>query len=223
MRRSSRAGTKDAPGQSRVPTPWSLPVDALLQQLGSDPSGLSSTEAVVRLDRYGLNQIGGTGHARRTSRQLIGQFTSPIVLTLMAAAILSAFLRDLADAGIILFIVVVSGWLGFWQERGAANAVSELLAMVRTTVQVLRDGRASGLALVDVVPGDVVILPAGVSFPPTGSGCKQRIFSRIRPPDRLNPSAWRSVQGSSKRQPRWAIARTCSSWAPMWSPEPEPW
>ena len=40
--------------------------------------------------------------------------------------------------------------------------------MVRTTVQVLRDGRASGLALVDVVPGDVVVLSAGGVIPADG-------------------------------------------------------
>lgn len=138
-----------------------------MEELGSSPTGLAAAEASARVDRFGLNRIGG-GQARRTVHLLVGQFTSPIVLTLIAAAILSAFLRDLADAAIILFIVIASGLLGFWQERGAANAVSELLAMVRTTVQVFRDGQLRELPLEDVVPGDVVSLSAGGVIPADG-------------------------------------------------------
>ena len=43
---------------------------------------------------------------------------------------------------IILAIVLVSGLLGFWQERGAANAVDKLLAIVQIKATVLRDGNA---------------------------------------------------------------------------------
>ena len=161
----NRTATAAAQGS---PTPWALPADALLEELASGPTGLTSAEAAVRLDRFGFNRIGDGGPQRRTTHLLISQFTSPIVLTLMAAAILSAFLRDLADAAIILFIVIGSGLLGFWQERGAAQAVAELLAMVRISALVLRDGTTQELPLDEVVPGDVVTLAAGAVIPADG-------------------------------------------------------
>ena len=74
---------------------------------------------------------------------LASQFTSPIVLILLFAAVLSLFLHDPTDAVIILVIVLASGLLGFWQERGAANAVDKLLAIVGVKATVLRDGKAA--------------------------------------------------------------------------------
>ena len=59
---------------------------------------------------------------------------------LVIAALLSAGLGDVTDTIIILVIVGISSLLGFWQERGAANAVAELLKMVQLHCTVLRAG-----------------------------------------------------------------------------------
>ncbi|MEX0586913.1 MAG: magnesium-translocating P-type ATPase, partial [Pirellulales bacterium] len=68
-------------------------------------------------------------------------------------------------AVIILSIILVSAVLGFWQERRADRAVERLLAMVRTTATVLRDGQAVDVPRDRIVPGDVVILSAGSAIP----------------------------------------------------------
>ena len=94
-------------------------------------------------------------------RPLLRQFKSPIILILIGAAVLSMFLRDAADAIIILTIVVASGLLGFWQEHTAANAVAKLAALVATKVRVLRDGVEVLLRTEEIVPGDVVLFCAG--------------------------------------------------------------
>ena len=96
---------------------------------------------------------------------LLSQFKSPIILTLVFAAGLSFFLHDPVDAVIILMIVLISGLLGFWQERGAADAVEKLLAIVRIKTSVLRDGTQQEIPLEDVVPGDIVLLNAGDAIP----------------------------------------------------------
>jgi Mg2+-importing ATPase len=96
---------------------------------------------------------------------LLSQFKSPIILLLLFAAVLSAFLGDSTDMGIIFAIVLISGVLGFWQERGAAQAVAKLLAMVQVKVTVLRGGAAVEVPLEQVVPGDVVVLDAGDLVP----------------------------------------------------------
>jgi Mg2+-importing ATPase len=64
---------------------------------------------------------------------LISQFKSPIILILIFASTLSFFPRNPVDAVIISAIVFVSGLLGFWQERGATNAIDKLLSIVQIT------------------------------------------------------------------------------------------
>ena len=143
---------------------WSLPPDEVASSLSATPEGLTAAEAAVRLARVGPNAI----VARRrtgTVRLLLRQFTSPIVLILIAAAVLSAFLKDVPDAFIILAIVLVSGLLGFWQEHGAASAVEKLLAVVAIRATVLRDAAPVQVLLETIVPGDVVVLSAGNSIP----------------------------------------------------------
>jgi Mg2+-importing ATPase len=81
------------------------------------------------------------------------------------AAILSVFLGETTDAFIILTIVLASGLLGFWQERGAADAIEKLLAVVQTKVTVMRDGKPLEIPVEKVVPGDVLLLSAGATSP----------------------------------------------------------
>jgi Mg2+-importing ATPase len=143
---------------------WRLtPVDAF-DRLGSRPSGLSSAEAEARRARFGANTIEGT---RRTGSLwlLARQFESPIILILVVATILAGLLGDVTDTVIILAIIVLSGVLGFWQERGAAQAVAALLAVVRVQAEVIRDGTTVELPVEDLVPGDVVVLNAGDIVP----------------------------------------------------------
>jgi P-type Mg2+ transporter len=143
---------------------WNVPADALLQALQASPQGLTSAEARQRLARYGLNRL--KAKSRTDSLTLfLAQFKSPIILILLFAAGLSLFLREPADAFIILAIVFVSGLLGFWQERGAANAVEKLLTIVQVRAAVLRDGKEQEIAVEEIVPGDVVVLNAGDVIP----------------------------------------------------------
>jgi Mg2+-importing ATPase len=108
---------------------WSVPVDEVVARLGSTRKGLSSTEVLARLKRYAGNRL---APKKRTDAVtlLLGQFSNPIVLMLVGAAVISIFLHDTTDAVIILVIVLASGLLSFWQERGAAGAVEKLLSLV---------------------------------------------------------------------------------------------
>jgi Mg2+-importing ATPase len=146
------------------PTYWNIPQLDLLTQLNAKKEGLSREEAKQRLIQYGSNLLKPPKRSDALAL-LIAQFKSPIILTLIFAAGLSAFLRDPTDAVIIITIVLISGFLGFWQEKGAANALEKMLAIVRIKTTVLRDGREQDVALEDVVPGDVVILNAGDAIP----------------------------------------------------------
>ena len=96
---------------------------------------------------------------------MLAQFKSPLILILFFAAGLSFFLHDPVDASIILAIVLASGLLGFWQERGAAHALEKLLAIVQTKAVALRDGVAREIPIEEIVPGDVVVLSPGGNLP----------------------------------------------------------
>lgn len=139
---------------------WNIPADELLSSLGTSVQGLSRKDAEDRFLHSG-SQLTGT-HAKTNATTLfLFQFKSPVILLLLFAATLSFVLSDAADTIIILIIVFVSGVLGFWQERGAANAMQKLLATVQITAKVIRDGSAVDIPVAQVVQGDVIILSAG--------------------------------------------------------------
>src|SRR5512135_2222056 len=143
---------------------WSVSSPDLLQQLQTTPQGLTSDEAQGRLLRYGSNLL----KPRKKSDALtllLAQFKSPIILILIFAAGLSLFLRNPIDATIILVIVLVSGFLGFWQERGAVNAVEKLYAIVQIKATVIRDGDPKEVPIEEVVPGDIVFIKASDVIP----------------------------------------------------------
>jgi Mg2+-importing ATPase len=99
-------------------TSWNLSALELLATLETDPQGLSREEACRRLELNRVNRL-KTSHRSTLLSLFLAQFKSPIILILIAAAILSSALHDAADALIILAIVFMSGLLGLWQERGA--------------------------------------------------------------------------------------------------------
>ena len=143
---------------------WGTSVQEQLNGLTTTSNGLSNDEAAQRLKRYGANRL---NNKQETSniQLFIAQFKNSIILILLFATGLSFYLHDRVDAIIILTIILISGSLGFWQEKGAANAVKELLAMVQITVCVLRDNTATEIASEKIIPGDVIFLKAGDVIP----------------------------------------------------------
>ncbi len=126
--------------------------------------GLSAEEGESRLRKRGGNTLVENKHVSDL-RLLFNQFKSPFMALLLFADALSFFLGEHLDAIIIFCIIILSGVLSFWQERGAQNIVKELLAIVKVTTKVLRDGALQSIGLENVVPGDIVSLSAGDVVP----------------------------------------------------------
>ena len=143
---------------------WSIPAEELLRQLQTTSRGLTSEEARRRLTQYGANLLKPKKRATALSL-LISQFKSPIILILVFASVLSFFLHDPVDALIIITIVLISGLLGFWQERGATNAIDKLLSIVQIKAEVMRDGALKEIPVEEIVPGDIVFFNAGDVIP----------------------------------------------------------
>jgi Mg2+-importing ATPase len=143
---------------------WGLSESEVIDRLGTTTNGLLSGEADSRLKNIGHNILKPPMRTDIPFLFLL-QFKSPIIIILIFAAVLSAFLGDPTDSSIIVLIILISGLLGFWQEKGAADAVKKLLSIVQIKVDVLRDRKIEEIPLENIVPGDVVVLSAGGIVP----------------------------------------------------------
>ncbi len=143
---------------------WNLEIADAYKQFSSGENGLSAKEATNKMQSYGPNLIAAKAN-NSAIILFLSQFKSPITILLMVAALLSAGLGDIADTVIIFLIVLASSILGLWQEKGAADAVRELLKMVQLHCNVIREGKNLELSIPEVVPGDVVLLSAGDIIP----------------------------------------------------------
>lgn len=135
-------------------------------------SGLTAAEAADRLRQDGPNAIGGSGR-RTVLAILVSQVSSPLVLILVGASLVSLVVGDEVNAGIILAIVVMSAALGFVQEARSEAAVAALQARLMLRATVLRDGAVQDVPIHDVVRDDLVILARGTSRPRTVGSSKQ--------------------------------------------------
>jgi Mg2+-importing ATPase len=155
---------------------WSVPAGTLLTSLHSSLSGLSFAESQSRLGEAGPNAAGQMGHASAFA-VLARQFRSPLVLILIFAAVVSAFVGEGSEAVIIGIIVLASCVLSFTQEYGASRAMEALTARIARKATVLRNGRETSVAVAEIVPGDVIRLSAGNLIPADGVLLEARDFN----------------------------------------------
>lgn len=146
---------------------WSLNAIDIYKLLQTSEQGLQTSEAVKRKGKS-LNRNNTWDRISDILFLFLRQYKSPLTIMLIAAAIVSFYLNDRPDTFIILTIVFISGLLGFWQEASASAALSKMLAMVKTTALVLRDGLKQEVCLEEVVQGDIVLLNAGDIIPCDG-------------------------------------------------------
>jgi len=146
---------------------WTLAGPDALDALGAREEGLTAGEAQFRLSRLGPNSL-VAGEGGRILPLLRRQFTSPLVLILLAGAAISLLLRDWSDAAIIMAIVLGSALLGFAQEYRASRAVAALRDRLALTCTVLGDGAEVIVPATEIVPGDLVHLAAGNLVPADG-------------------------------------------------------
>jgi Mg2+-importing ATPase len=135
----------------------------VLARLRSGPDGLSCDEVAQRLRQFGPNALGT--HRVRATTVLLRQIRNPILILLLGAALVSGLTGGGTNALIIGVIVALSVGLGFFNEYRAEKAMAALRAQIRQEAEVRRDGRASRVPVINLVPGDVVSLRVGVLVP----------------------------------------------------------
>ncbi|NTW82857.1 MAG: cation-translocating P-type ATPase [Chlorobiaceae bacterium] len=142
----------------------SLSLEQVFEQTQSDSDGLSSSEAAARLERIGPNRILAE---KKTGPWLLllQQFRNVLIITLLIATVLSAFLGHAAEAVAIAVIVVFAVLLGFFQEYRAEKAIEALKKMAAPLAKVKREGKEIVIDAENIVPGDIVFLAAGDRVP----------------------------------------------------------
>jgi Mg2+-importing ATPase len=146
-----------------VPTPIAT-LDALFAELRGERDGLSVAEAARRLRALGPNAT-ATVPLRRHILDAVRAIANPLVVILLAAGAVSAFLGEPIQAAIIATIVVLSGAVNLWQTSRSARAVKRLQAQITPMAKVRRGGAWIDVPRRDVVEGDLVQLGAGDLVP----------------------------------------------------------
>ena len=134
--------------------------------------GLSSSQIEPRQQRYGKNELIQT-QGRSNLTILWDQFTNVMLVMLIVIAIISAFL-DLRqsnfpkDSVAIFTIVILNGILGYLQESRAEKALAALKRLSSPNVRVIRDRQTQEIDAEQLVPGDIILLEAGVQIAADG-------------------------------------------------------
>jgi len=144
---------------------WRLSTTDCLAKLNTDAAtGLSGQEAQRRLVEHGPNEL-QAAHRVSPWALFLQQFKNVLIIILLIATALSAFLGHEIEAIAIAVIVLLAVLLGFVQEYRAERAIEALREMAAPTASVLRDGLETEIPARELVPGDVIILRAGDKIP----------------------------------------------------------
>jgi P-type Mg2+ transporter len=134
----------------------------------SPTMGLSWSDAHARLRQDGPNTVGETNRLPGLSA-FFSRFRNPLVIILLLAAALSAFVGDIVSFVIIVSIVVLSIVLDFVTTYRSEAAAEDLKRQVRVTARVYRSGHAVDVPISDIVRGDVAVLTPGKLIPADGT------------------------------------------------------
>ncbi len=154
------ADGRAAPAGRDEASAHAAPLADVLAALRTADTGLAADEAARRLREHGPNRL-RTARGPGAWSLLARQFRNVLVVILLVATALSAFLGHANEAIAIVVIVLFAVLFGFAQEYRAERALAALRDLAPPRASVLRDGREVTLPADEVVPGDVLVLRAG--------------------------------------------------------------
>ncbi|WP_373032138.1 cation-translocating P-type ATPase [Sulfurovum sp.] len=143
--------------------PHSETLELLVEQLETSKEGLNNSAVQKNLSIYGFNEIQEKKHNLFTL--FVTQFKSPLVYILIVAALLSFFLENIHEGLLILLIILINSFIGFWQEVKALSSIKSLKKLTESKTQVKRENQIFAISSFHLVPGDVIILSEGDIVP----------------------------------------------------------
>lgn len=127
-------------------------------------TGLTTQQTNERQKIYGLNKIPET---KAPSLLIIffKQFKSPLIYLLLVAAAIIFFIGQAIDAYIISCILLFNAIIGALQEARTNKLLTLLSQFTQHKTIALRNGNIDAIDSNDLVPGDIVLLEAGMKIP----------------------------------------------------------
>lgn len=138
-------------------------INEMLDALSSSEKGLTSKEAKIRLENYGLNEI--PEKKVNPIIKFLRYFWGPIPWLIEIAVVLSALIQHYEDLAIIFTLLVINAVVGFWQEHKADNAIELLKERLALKANVLRDENWKDISAKELVPGDIIHIGSGDIVP----------------------------------------------------------
>ncbi len=136
----------------------------LVEELQTSEIWITSNEARLRYEKYWPNAI-QSKDKNSALKIFISQFTSPLVIILIAAAIISWLIGESVDAIIICGVVILNALLWFFQEYKADKAIQSLKEMAWLKAKVLRDWEEVLIDVSELTIWDVILLEAWDKIP----------------------------------------------------------
>ena len=139
---------------------YHIPADEIISLLQSSLEGITQEEAANRLARNGYNEV-EPKKEHGPVYKFLKQFASPLIYVLLAASVVTFFLKEYADMTVILAVVLANAIIGFIQEYKAERALESLAKMLVPEASVIRNGQRRTIPSRELVAGDIVLLEAG--------------------------------------------------------------
>ncbi|KAK0541020.1 hypothetical protein OC835_000340 [Tilletia horrida] len=128
--------------------------------------GLSDSEVLRRRQQFGYNEL--EAPSENLLLKFIGFFRGPILYVMELAVILAGGLRDWIDFGVIIAILLLNAFVGWYQEKQAGDIVAKLKAGISLRTTVVRHGQEVEIEARELVPGDIVVIEDGNTVPCDG-------------------------------------------------------
>lgn len=135
-------------------------VDEVLQNIHSDRMGISDSEAKIRLEKNGKNELDAEKHESILS-VFFHQFLDLLVIVLIVASIISMSIGEIESSVVILVVIMINAILGTVQTVKARKSLDSLKQLSTPYTRVLRGGVVKEVASTDLVVGDVCLVEAG--------------------------------------------------------------
>lgn len=126
-------------------------------------TGLSTVEATRRLKVFGPNEL--ESKEKSPWVKLLEQFWGPMPIMIWLAILVELLTKDMPDFFVLLFLQLLNGTVGWYEELKAGNAVAALKASLKPEALVIRDGVHQTINAALLVPGDRITLAAGAAVP----------------------------------------------------------
>lgn len=135
-------------------------IDQLYTEFSSGENGLSTEQAVKNCEKFGRNVI-TEGKKKSIPVIFLEQYKDFLVLILIIAAIVSAFMKDVESCAVILVVITMNAILGTVQTVKAEKSLTNLKKLSAPTAKALRNGEKVIIPSEEIAVGDILLIEAG--------------------------------------------------------------